>query len=769
MIKRKLLLCCIVFLQQLAMAQSNTNRLSGKVTNLLGNGVAMATIVVKADTLNYGGSANKKGEYDVEYGKADSITVIFSCVGYESKTIRLRVTGKEMNQNVVLEDKGVALEGVEVTGNAYERKFNKLVYLPSKKQINAANSGVGLLANLMIPLLDVNRITKTISAVNSAKVSLCIDGKDATQDEVERLRPKDVQRVEFYQHPYGRFAGKEMVVDYILKHYEYGGYVDARERTSFIYPSGDYTGLLSIDHKKMNYVVYAGSGFASDKGSHGINKSVFNFPDNPFERETKYGDGLTNAIYDFGLFAAKYRSDKLYVNWTSSLMWKDTPDAYSHTSQTFTPAIDNATKTYNETYQKNIQPSTYVYIIWTMPRNQSITSSIDYSFSKNNYRRFYTDYTPFSNITSDVKEWVNSATGKIEYLKGWKNNSSLKLSFYESYEYNHSHYDGTTQSNQVLRHSETVLNSFYNCTIANRLMTNIGLSTDFSYYKVNDEKMHSKPYLRPSLSLSYNINKESEASIDCSYINSSPNSSLNNGAEQHVDKYTLMRGNPNLDVMHYWLCNFSYNFYKKNWNTVFMIRYFSTHDMAKEYYFPENGMMVDTSISDGNFHSFQYILNNTLYLLNRDMQIKFGAKLMQGVVNGNLYAFHDHYYSWWTEMLYMFGSFSVSAYYNSKSKMVNSSPETTYRSPDYGLSATYSLKNLYVEVGCRNIFNKNIYNGSILSTPYYSYDNRSYSKSNNQQVYVSLSYNFDFGRKIGKTYMGMDTNKINTSILRPNQ
>ena len=765
---RKLLLCCLALFAQFAMAQNDINSLSGKVTDINGKSVPMASIVIKADTLNYGGSANKKGEYDVFFGRADSITVVFSCVGYDSKAIRLRVTGREMTQDVVLQDKGKELEGVEVTGNAYEKTLGKLVYLPNKKQVNAANSGVGLLANLMIPMLNVNRITKTISAINNAKVSLYVNGEDASQEEVEQLRPKDVQRVEFYEHPYGRFAGKEMVVNYILKHYEYGGYVDVRSRTSFIYPTGDYSGQVSIDHKKMNYLIYAGTGFTKDKGSHGVNSSVYNFAENPFERETTYGDGLTKTLNNFGVFRATYNSEKFSFKGMTGLMWNETPDAYFQTSQTFIPAIDNTSKTYSESYQKNVKPFTSIYLAWVLPRKNYIISRANYSFSKNNYRRLYTDYNPQNDITSNVNEWANTASGELEYMKNWVNGSCLDISLYEQYGYNHSNYTGTTQSKQVLKNSETLLSADYSCTIAKKLFTDIGLSTDFSYYKVNEEKIHSKPYLRPSLTLLYNINDDNQLSVRCNYINSSSSTTINNGAEQRVDKYTLMRGNPDLDVMHYWICDFSYGFYKKNWNTTFMLNYFSTRDMAKDYYFPENGVMVNTSMSDGNFHSFQYILNNTLYLLNKDMQIKFGAKLMQGMINGNLYAYHDHYYSWWTEMLYMFGEFSVSTYYNSKTKMVVSTPETTYSSPDYGLSLTYGHKNLYVEVGCQDIFNKNFYDRSTLTTPYYSYDNRSYSKSSNQQVYVSVSYNFDFGRKTEKTRLGID-NSTNSSILHPKQ
>ena len=125
---------------QFAMAQNDINSLSGKVTDINGKSVPMASIVIKADTLNYGGSANKKGEYDVFFGRADSITVVFSCVGYDSKAIRLRVTGREMTQDVVLQDKGKELEGVEVTGNAYEKTLGKLVYLPNKKHNCSGNS-----------------------------------------------------------------------------------------------------------------------------------------------------------------------------------------------------------------------------------------------------------------------------------------------------------------------------------------------------------------------------------------------------------------------------------------------------------------------------------------------------------------------------------------------------------------------------------------------------------------------------------------------------
>jgi hypothetical protein len=763
--RRKLLLCCIVLLQQLAMAQSNTNRLSGKVTNVLGNGVAMATIVVKADTLNYGGSANKKGEYDVVYGKADSITVIFSCVGYESKTIRLRVNRKDMRQNVMLDEKNVELEGVEVEGQSYIRKLDRIIYLPSRKQVNAANSGVGLLANLMIPMLNVNKITKSISSVEGSKVSLCIDGRDVGQDEVEQLRPKDIQRVDFYDHPTGQFAGKKLVVNYIVKHYDYGGYVDLRGRTSFISQNGAYSSQLNLNHKKMTYTLLLGTGYLRDKGSYSLNKSMFNFIDNPFERDNYTKNALTKQLSDYAVFRTVYSGKVHSLSITCGLLWNETPDCYSDITQSFNPQVDTSTKALSKSYDKTLQP--YMNFFWgiTLPKMQFIWTSGAYIFADSRHNSDYTDYTDAGTAVSNVHEYNNSFSIGTKYLKYHTNGNYFMAAIYEVYRNSRDKYSGSTASRQSLISSETMFDMGYSFNLFHKVTISPMLSTVYNYYEINDEVSKSKSYLRPSLSMTYFVNKKSNLSLTWSYYNSGQSMVLLNGADVLINRYEMLRGNPNLGMMHYMEGRLTYSLYLKNWCPVLFVNYFSTRNMAKDYYYPENGIMVKQFVTDGNFHSFHYSFANTIYLLKKNLQLQVDLNIFQQMVNGKLYSLHDHSFAWSSKLSYFLGAFSVFAYYDSRLRHVDSTPTIISTSPDYGLSATYSHKNLYVEIGCRDIFNKDLYNRTMLSTPYYSYENRSYSKSSNQQFYVSLSYNFDFGRKISKSKLNVEESN-RSSILR---
>ena len=77
-------------------------------------------------------------------------------------------------------------------------------------------------------------------------------------------RPKDVIRVEYYSNATDKFPNEENVVNFIIRKYESGGYVDVRTETSFLNEKGDYKAIVSVDRKKMNYTVQIGTNYQHD-------------------------------------------------------------------------------------------------------------------------------------------------------------------------------------------------------------------------------------------------------------------------------------------------------------------------------------------------------------------------------------------------------------------------------------------------------------------------------------------------------------------------
>ena len=93
------------------------------------------------------------------------------------------------------------LGGVTVEGRTAIQKGDYTAYMPTQRQVDAANSGIGLLANMMIPKLTVDRVSGTVKNANNTAPTIYIDNRKADAMEADRLRPKDIVRVEYYDGP----------------------------------------------------------------------------------------------------------------------------------------------------------------------------------------------------------------------------------------------------------------------------------------------------------------------------------------------------------------------------------------------------------------------------------------------------------------------------------------------------------------------------------------------------------------------------------------
>ena len=93
------------------------------------------------------------------------------------------------------------LGGVTVEGRTAIQKGDHTAYMPTQRQVDAANSGIGLLANMMIPKLTVDRVSGTVKNANNTAPTIYIDNRKTDAAEANRLRPKDIVRVEYYDGP----------------------------------------------------------------------------------------------------------------------------------------------------------------------------------------------------------------------------------------------------------------------------------------------------------------------------------------------------------------------------------------------------------------------------------------------------------------------------------------------------------------------------------------------------------------------------------------
>ena len=112
--------------------------------------------------------------------------------------------------------KADTLNGVVVTAKEIIRYDDHLLLYPNKKQRKHAANGFDVMKDMMLPGVTVDRNSGSISAMGAQAV-LYMNGLPADVNDIKMLRPKDIERIEYYDAPRGKYTGHQLVVNFIAK------------------------------------------------------------------------------------------------------------------------------------------------------------------------------------------------------------------------------------------------------------------------------------------------------------------------------------------------------------------------------------------------------------------------------------------------------------------------------------------------------------------------------------------------------------------------
>lgn len=131
--------------------------------------------------------------------------------------------------------------------------------IPDKIQKKHAYSGYDLLYNLMIPGLNVNAKSGSVKAARG-EATLYINGVKAELREIQNLRPKEIEKIVYYDIPSGIYMGDIASINYVTKTYQLGGYISLDGWQNIGYLSGNYNLGAKMDLNKWSYTFFGGYG-----------------------------------------------------------------------------------------------------------------------------------------------------------------------------------------------------------------------------------------------------------------------------------------------------------------------------------------------------------------------------------------------------------------------------------------------------------------------------------------------------------------------------
>lgn len=747
-----------------ASAQSKTLKVSGTVKDAQDKGLVGVNIIVKSSEGTFGGVSGRNGEYEVSFIAADTVAVSYSYVGFQTYTFSVIANGN-IKRDVILTDKSLTLGEVEVTASNINMKGDHVTYMPTKKQVNGANNGVMLLFNMMIPQLKVSPMENSVATSDQTSLGIFIDERQADANELARLRPKDISRVEYYEMPTGVFArsGIDRALNIVTKKYTSGGYVDVRTNTKVIYPQGNYSVQASFDKGNVNTLVMAGSNVAKNDNTGSTTKSDYMF-DTPFTKYMYYDFNETKNLSDYGLLRATVRGKRSYFLAQAMLAWNETPDNTAIRSVSYSDNFYPAAKSFTSSYSNGLTPSLLLSHQIRFNKKDMLNWNLSYSYSRNKNRSRYEE-GDFAPIINNAKDRYHSLVAALNYLHAFGNGGQLNFELANFLNNSNSVYSGTSPSQQEMLTNEFLLISSYTHRFGKKFSLMLRFGIDVNTYKVNGMETVTKLYTRPGLNANYKIDGTSSLTLTAYAGSFTPSLSLMNEAEQRVSEYEIKRGNPNLLAGKPITSVLSYSKYWNKFSLAAYAMYNGTIDNYVNLFTIEGSNMVNTHINGGNFHSYVVGVNGVLRLLSNSLQLRLSPTFSHKALTGTYRNKHNRFFIY-SEVYYSTGAFSFSGYYTSPQTILVSSPVYSKSKCDYGMTASWSHRGLFVQVGCSNIFNgKRDYSKNYFNYGAYNTFVKAFSRSLGAQVYLNLSYNFDFGRKVKRQDVKVNTSS-NSGILK---
>ena len=704
------------------------------------------------------------GYYHLNQISSNDYLLAFSTVGYKPEVIPVTVSNADVTvPTVTLESDNVMLGEIVVKGSSFIQKKDHLLVIPDKQQAKHAFTGYDLLYNLMIPGLTVYRKNKKVTAL-AGEATLYINGVKADIKEVQSLRPKDIEKVEYYVWPTsGKFAGDAASVNYLVKNYSKGGYITIDGEQAIGYLHGDYNIGAKLSKGNTNCSFFGGYAMAEYDGNR-INKHEnLYLSDLLVDRTTTNESSSYRNNQQYAQIKLNNSTRKRDLSASVSFVRNDTPDNDRKESLTYQGDESRNSGSFEGTDNESMQAAIKLNGAFYLNGHQQLKVRLNGSYAQNAYSRTYDENNRHSLTHTDEDFYAFDV--QLAYLYEVNPGNTFYGRVTHFHDITSMHYKGDHPSWQHLWNGETLFQLDYTHIFHKRMMLMFSPGVSWLNYKLHGEETERRLNLRFNTAFRYAFPSRQWIMAAVAWGNNQPDISYLNTSTQTVDFYQVKRGNPYLDntQMLTVLMMYQGSFHPllniegkasfvRNWHNIYA------------YYHVEANQLVHTYASEDGYNAANVELAISSRITDNfrtSLRLKYGYMYVPGHTK-----LHRHNCSGSLDMNYFFRSFSVNLYAKTQERMLDQTSLAFIQTPaSYGLSVRYSGKNWIVEAGTENPFTKHARYKEHADYGVYKYNQVQTSRINQQTGYVKVAYTFDFGRKTSRDKNDVDRS-INSAIMK---
>lgn len=734
----------------------------GKVLDETNQGLPFATVrLLQTDSVFVNGVASDSaGVYTFNNINKGNYLLAVSCIGYESVVIPVNVQKDDVLIHPIhLKSGSVTLGEVEVKAQAFIRKEDHILIIPDKKQIKHASTGYDLLSNLMIPNINVDRRNGSVTTFGG-NVSLYIDGRKVDYREIQSLRPRDIDKVEYMDVPTGKYANDVAAINYITKKQKHGGYVSLDATQTVGYENGDYNVTAKVAQGNTSYTLFVGHTMKK-YNAHGTKQEHLLFPDYSITRDYTTNKALNKHNQQYAQLNIENRNDKRILMAKAAFVRSEDPDNYSNHVLTYSGHYNRKVTSKEYTDQNGLKPSLMLYSNFNIKDNQTLEASLNGDYTSNKYNRLYTEEEEQTN--TNTKEDLYGLLFSANYNLQLKHANSFGVQLFHAQNFSTADYAGHYQSSEELSKGETLLFLDYNQRFGEKWMLRLHPGLSFLNYRLNEDAPRRFFSLRLNTILSYRLAKQQSINWYINVGNENPEISTFNRVDQEIDFLQVKRGNPYLDNTKLYNTSIIYNAQVNSLNFTLVGAYsFNKNNIFNDYYIEED-KLINSYSSDGDIHKFGGIFSVS-WKISSNLRTKLDAQYMYYNSTGKRET-DKGCFSGGLTVNYYWKDFALNVYGNTPKEYLTN-PLVMVKDPvKYGLSLAWNRKGWTIEGGTENLFIKDNNSKASVLSDVYNYNQINYMKTCQQYGYLKLAYTFDFGKKTSRSSDRVDTN-INSAILK---
>lgn len=648
-----------------------------------------------------------------------------------------------------------ALDDVVVSASNISRVGDHLVIYPNSQQRKHAVNGFGVLENLNIPGLIIDAKSNQVD-VMGLQATLYLNGQECDIREIQMLRPRDIEKIEYHDAPSGKYAKDKLVVNFITKQYRYGGYVQADGLQTIGYDHGDYNVATNYVKGNNSYTVFAGANYSHVDGTETWNNENYLFPQSLFDRES-YSKNSYQNHQEYMQFRYQNQKGKKYWVGKFTLLNLSTPrNASSGFARESTE-----TDIFSNIRKKSLSPKIDLNANLPLSKNQTLTLGVHGKYSANSYHRLYQEQ-PFEAMTDEDENALSFQLSAIYNYFSQKHSLSVELFHY--HDVWNADYSGNCELWQHLWKGESLAFFSYNFQASRRLSLKTRIGLDWLQYHLHGDNSFSQLSPRINTNVQYQLNK-GMLLWSFNFMNSNHGMDVINRAMIQVNSHMMEKGMPELKKSHdintylYYMGRFN----RLSVSAIGQFRY-NHHPVTDDYYLDEaNRKIVKTYSNGGNAQYYSAILA-LQYKLCKFANLSGDIRYNHAEVK-TTWSKHNNNLTGNLGLNMFMGDFALKPYLHFGKKSLDEAALVISKTPvDYGMSCSYSRGNLYVELQAASPFKKQE-KQYWLDLPIYSYSKSIKDQTASQYASIKVAYSFDFGRKTQKVKKDVNKN-INSSLLR---